>query len=331
MARPAKLGVVRAQLTAPPSTRLADLDVARYEVFSVASDLFWRQKPDLVRGFFSHLDSIGSAGFLAAASERVCKAAAAELRVACVVCQHYRYDGALSKERWRIILHFLRRGRRILYAGLDVRFLRPVRSLFHAGRTPHALDAGFEGTFDPATNHVDHFTPDVAAAWPTARAIAFFEGLCAQLRARSFEGLPAYMQVPTLLRWNLMGPAEQDLLSDVLLSALYNRSVAIRKYEVAKGAAALNAPPLPSMENASLPQCTRAGQRASGHLPAWRAACGGAAVLVEDDVRSFASIPRPLGSPTLFAAAADQRRAFATRLRSCRRCRRRTRGAAPCS
>ena len=47
--------------------------------------------------------------------------------VACVAGMHYRFDGALSKERWRIMLHFARAGQPITYAGLDVRFLWPVQ------------------------------------------------------------------------------------------------------------------------------------------------------------------------------------------------------------
>ena len=254
---------------------LANLDVRSYEVFAVASVRFWQERRPLIKAFFVHLRDIGSAGFLATSVPSVCREALSELPgIACVAGMHYRYDGALSKERWRILLHFARRGRGLVYAGLDVRFVWPVASLTRFA-AQHFADAAFEGSGDG--QHL-HFTPDLAAVFPTARAIALLEALMVQLSARSLDGLPAYMQDRSLLRYNLMGPAEQDLLADALLSALYNSTVAIRKFTVASGAALESG--VPSMaHNASLPQCTGAGARADGHTRAWQAACASAGIL----------------------------------------------------
>ena len=262
---------------------LANLDVRSYEVFAVASVRFWQERRPLIKAFFVHLRDIGSAGFLATSVPSVCREALTELPgIACVAGMHYRYDGALSKERWRILLHFARRGRGLVYAGLDVRFVWPVASLTRFA-AQHFADAAFEGSGDG--QHL-HFTPDLAAVFPTARAIALLEALMVQLRARSLDGLPAYMQDRSLLRYNLMGPAEQDLLADALLSALYNATVAIRKFTVASGAALESG--VPSMaHNASLPQCTGAGARTDGHTRAWRAACASAGILLKED------LPRP--------------------------------------
>ena len=262
---------------------LANLDVRSYEVFAVASVRFWQERRPLIKAFFVHLRDIGSAGFLATSVPSVCREALTELPgIACVAGMHYRYDGALSKERWRILLHFARRGRGLVYAGLDVRFVWPVASLTRFA-AQHSADAAFEGSGDG--QHL-HFTPDLAAVFPTARAIALLEALMVQLRARSLDGLPTYMQDRSLLRYNLMGPAEQDLLADALLSVLYNTTVAIRKFTVASGAALESG--VPSMaHNASLPQCTGAGARADGHTRAWQAACASAGILLRED------LPRP--------------------------------------
>jgi hypothetical protein len=279
------------------SHQLGALDVSRYEVFAVVSDQFWRTRKELVRDFFEHLRPLGSTGFLAAATQRVCREVTAELRVDCVVSsQQYRYDGALSKERWRIILHFLHRHRRIVYAGLDVRFLRPVQSFLVAakeslssssssssrdGSLGSRVDAAFEGTYDERRSTLHDFTPDLAAAFPTPQAVDFFNSLLESLRARSVTGLPAYMResAPTLLRFNLMGPAEQDLLKDSILSALYNRTVALRKYAIAKGAAKIA-----GLDFRDAPKCSRAAERAEGHTERWKRACNGTGVLRLNDL-----------------------------------------------
>ena len=190
-----------------------------FDVFSVASSLFWRTQPGLIAAFFAHLSEIGSRGFLAANDVSVCEAASAQHRIQCIVSNNYRHDGALSKERWMITLSVLRRGHRIAYAGLDVRFLQPVASWFNATSD---LDLAFEGNY--GLQKIGHFTPDFALAQPTPSAIHFMEGLVSVIRSRSLAGLPAFLQDPVLLRFNLMGPAEQDLLKDFVNSALYNTS-----------------------------------------------------------------------------------------------------------
>ena len=256
------------------------LDAGRYEVFAVASERFWRERRTLVTAFFQHLHDIGSVGFLATPVEAVCREAQHVLPgVACVAGMHYRFDGALSKERWRILLHFARRGFGLVYAGLDIRFVWPVSQLI--GFTRHvSVDSAFEGSFGTSSQRL-HFTPDLAVTLPTPNTLQLLESIVSLLRSRSLEGLPRYMQDRSLLRYNLMGPAEQDLLHDALLSALHNRSVAIRKFTLASGAAVESG--VPSMEhNASLPQCTPAGARTA--TARWRRACAHAAVLRAADL-----------------------------------------------
>lgn len=220
---------------------LSALDVTRYEVFTVTSKLFWRTKLHLTRLFFDHLQSIGSTGFIATADASICASVSAAYGVACVVSKHYKNDPALSKERWHIILSILRRKKSIMYAGLDVRFLQPVHSWYAASIN---VDAAFEGYTSSVRGKDGHrvrvtlFTPDLVLARPTERSIAFFERLVEVIRARSLDGLPQFLQDRTLLRFNLMGPAEQELLRDELLTALHNRTVVTRKYGLARGAAA---------------------------------------------------------------------------------------------
>ena len=271
----------------PHEFKLSRLDVHAFDVFAVVSDRFWHEKRELVTSFYAHLRDIGSVGFLATPTETVCREALLILPgVACVAGMYYRFDGALSKERWRILLHFARRGASITYAGLDVRFVWPVR---HMTRyiTRNSADAAFEGTFQQVYRgrHL-HFTPDLATVRSTERSIQMLEKIVLLLRARSLDGLPRYMRERSLLRYNLMGPAEQDLLHDALLSALTNRTVVIRKFEVASGAAAESG--VPSMfHNDSLPQCTLAGEKSDGHRPAWRRACGHAGILRYEDMPEF--------------------------------------------
>ena len=102
-----------AATTTPVSaTTLRELEVGRFDVFAVVSERFWRDRRTLVRDFFAHLKPLNSSGLLVTPTERVCSGVRADIElhhVACAVAQHYRHDGALSKERWRIMLHFLRR------------------------------------------------------------------------------------------------------------------------------------------------------------------------------------------------------------------------------
>lgn len=150
------------------------LDVAKYEIFAVSSGLFWRQQRPLISSFFEHLASIGSRGFLAANDARVCEGAVEQLGVACVVSRRYVRDGSLSKERWHIMRGVLRRNHRIAYAGLDVRFLRPVRAWFDA---TSGADAAFEGAYSALTRKLSDFTPDFVLAYPTANAIWLIDRL----------------------------------------------------------------------------------------------------------------------------------------------------------
>jgi hypothetical protein len=258
--RPRSMSMVDGRLATTAAGRLATkaagrlasfdldtLDIHRYDVFAVCSEAFWQHKRELVSSFFEHLRHVQGKGFLAAPSASVCRGALAELGITCVVSHSYRYDGALSKERWRVLLNAVRRGHRLAYAGLDFRFLQPVRTLLHAARGASVdveVDVAFETTFDsdtgspcgagiwtrqrslqrachvlqrpvltfaltPLRSHVLDSTPDLAIAYPTARAAAFLERLVEMLLRRSLDGLPLYMRVPTLLRFNLMGPAEQ--------------------------------------------------------------------------------------------------------------------------
>ena len=273
----------------PAMYNLSQLDVERYDVFAVCSKLFWRTKVDLVQMFFQHLTEVGSSGFLAASDVSVCEAAAAKLGVRCIVSRRYPRDNALSKERWHIALEILRRGHSIAYAGLDVRFLRPVRGWLTIASADQ-VDAAFEGGFDIADRKLGDFTPDFALLHPTRRAISFLERLTVTLLGRSLEGLPAFLQEPSLLRFNLMGPAEQDLLKDALLSTLHNRTVVVRKYMLARQAA-LSYKPGARLAGqtvgdkhamGALPHC--GGGRRAAQRPEWRAACRGGGVVLESDL-----------------------------------------------
>lgn len=265
---------------------LSALNVHEYDVFAVCSSLFWRTKRELVQTFFEHLAAIGSRGFLAANEVAVCEAASASLGLTCIVSQTFRRDGSLSKERWRIMLDILRRHHRIMYAGLDVRFLQPVSSWMRAAG-PEVADAVFEGGFNMVTQTVGEFTPDLALLHPSSITIGLLERLMVALQGRSLVGLPAFLQEASLLRFNLMGPAEQDLLRDFLLSSLYNRTVAVRKYQIARGGAAsyrvgarLGAG-VAVGESGELPRC---GSTWEARHPKWRAACAGAAIVDEADL-----------------------------------------------
>lgn len=274
---------------APPAANfsLAKLDVRRYDVFAVCSDAFWRRRRPLVQSFFAHLRSANGHGFLVTPSPHICHAVTAEMGITCVAEHHYWHDGALSKERWRVLLYAAQRGHRLMYAGLDLRFLRPVQSVFDAVRTDGAVDAAFEGKFTRHLSRVHDFTPDLVAVFPTSRLVHFLERLVDLLRGRTTDGLPRYMRVPQLLRFNLMGPAEQDLLRDALLSTLYNQTVVTRKYAIAMQAAAAmckdsSSPCLTPARNPSLPRCPPAGAAAAlaaASPLAW--ACAGAGVLAE--------------------------------------------------
>jgi hypothetical protein len=166
-------------------------------------------------------------------SAAVCAKASARASIPCTVSQRFardREDVMMSKEKWVVVQRFLRRRQRVMYAGSDVRFLRPVHSMFAAAG---AVDAAFEGR--SRGKAIGHFTPDVVIAFPTAGTRRLVHAVLAGIRApANFDGLPAELRRPALLSHNLHGPAEQDLLvRDLLLTALYNRPVAVRKTMVA--------------------------------------------------------------------------------------------------
>ena len=239
--------------------------------------------------FFNHVGAVGIPSFLAAQDELVCLAAE-KLGVSCIVSQHYRRDGALSKERWYIMLEILRRNHSIAYAGMDVRFLAPATSWNLFGEE---VDTVFEGVMNPVLRKVKLFTPDFALAFPTSRAIRFLEVVTTAIRGRSLDGLPAFLHDPSLLRFNLMGPAEQDLLHDLLLSSLYNRTVVVRKYSLARDAAMGYADGTrlagTLVNRSSMPHCSQAAMRRN---PGWgERACLGAGVVDEHDLDPFPAVP----------------------------------------
>ena len=226
------------------SFSLSQLDVRTFDVFTVVSHAYWKRQRSLVHSFFEHLAEVESIGFIVAPSEDICRSVVSKLGVSCVGARRFADDKTLSKARWDVLLHFARRKQRIAYVGLDVRFLQPVGSLFEA--VPADADFAFEGTVDHWHRRVRQFTPDLAAAFPTRNAIAFLEGLLQQLdtyerdaaenatSTLSLEGLPGHMRTPALTRhFDLLGPAEQDLLRDALLSTLYGQLVVARKYTLA--------------------------------------------------------------------------------------------------
>ena len=286
----------------PAHFNLSTFDIHKYDVFAVCSKLFWRTKPDLIANFFAHLHAISTPGFLAANDVSVCEAVSARLGVACIVSREYVHDGALSKERWQIILNVLKRSHRIAYAGLDMRFLKPVASWYDGSSS--STDFAFEGRYDNFFQRLGDFTPDWVVAFPTPKAIAFLEFLVAIIRRRSLAGLPAYLQEPLLLRANLMGPAEQDLLKDAVLSVLFNRTVVIRKYSLARAAAyehpewiahrimgganqssspaaGAAAAAAPTAKILAFPNC---GLRDLARHPEWEQPCRGAGVVNDSDL-----------------------------------------------
>ena len=127
----------------------------RHETFVVASRDFWRTQQQTVVGFFIALRRVGSQGFLVARHVDVC-ISAARMAIDCVISRHYSdaIDPMLSRERWHVLLFFIDRGRPILCAGSDVRFVRPPAHLFAAiggsGSAKGAMDAAIEADVYPA-------------------------------------------------------------------------------------------------------------------------------------------------------------------------------------
>lgn len=139
-------------------------------------------------------------------------------------------------ERWRVILRFVEQHRRpIIYAGSDVRFLRPAKHL-HMALADLELDAAFEGQIE---ERAITFTPDLILAYPTPKMMAFVSMILDGLQA-AMHSVPIELQqrpelvqhLPPARRTQahlLLGPAQQDFLHDTLLSVLLNVSRTTRR------------------------------------------------------------------------------------------------------
>lgn len=231
------------------TTSLAQLDTSRFDVFAVSSAFFWRTKRPVIAGFFENVQAQGGRGFLVTNHVRVChEVHRTHPWIACMYHRERRLgrDAQLSRGRWAVVHHFLRRGSPVVAAGADVRFLQPVSRLFDLLSEP-GVDAAFEGDVftksrplpGVASGKLGGFTPDLIAAKPTANAVRFFERVVDGIGAPTFDGLPSRLRQPKLMAHYaraliLMGPAEQDYIKDTFLSALYNRTVVARKFALAK-------------------------------------------------------------------------------------------------
>lgn len=222
------------------------LDWRGFEVFTVASQQFWFGLParegyrSVVVQFFAQLQRIGSAGFLVSHALGVCNEATELHGIPCVFSRNFsrRSDSMMSMERWRVIEHFMARGRPIVCAGADVRFVQSIRSMQTAMQSAVHVDAAFEAAalLYSGGGTVRAFTPDLILAWPTPRTVEFVRQVLAELRASPLQGLPMEMQQKRLLKYRteLVGPAQQDLLMDVLLSALHGKPVFLRRTALAR-------------------------------------------------------------------------------------------------
>ena len=218
--------------------RLDQLDVQAFHVFAVCSPLFWKTRRQLAVDFFEDLQRVQTAGFLVGRSLEVCSDAS-RLNIVCVLGNNFtaRQDPMGMMERWHVILHFLLRGQRIIFAGLDVRFTRPVHNMYAAAHAPDAaIDVAFEASVWWEWKIVKQFTPDIVVAFPTEKMMNFVTAVLSRYNEHLYDGLPSALRVRKLRRHmtRLKGPAQQDMLFDVLLSTLYNRHVAVRKVGLAQ-------------------------------------------------------------------------------------------------
>ena len=219
------------------SSTLSELDVERFDAFTVATSVFWRRRSAVVVGYFATATQFGWSAFLVAQHGSVCRDAR-PYNVTCVVShamdnQSAVRDTMMAMERWNVLHHFLKRGRRLVYTDADVRFTRPPRSLFAACG---AADAAFDGRVED-TRRLSHFTPAILLVLPTERTIALVRAVLSALQAPTLEGLDPAMQAAEMLlkhRKHLMGPAQQDLVLDVFWSTLYDRPIYLRKRMLAK-------------------------------------------------------------------------------------------------
>lgn len=227
---------------------LDKLDVLKYDLFVCSSSAFWSivsraGHRSVVLGFFEQAWRIGSSAFLVSHSRRVCEEANTLHGIPCVLGRGFNasFDRMMMMERFHVIQHFLRCGRPIVFAGSDVRFTMPVKSLLIAARSEVEVDAAFEATAtrigrEDATGTVLSFTPDIIVAYPTERMATFVASVLRAFSAPVFEGLPLELRSPALLgfRKELTGPAQQDMLMDVLLSTLHGRPLSLRKAALAR-------------------------------------------------------------------------------------------------
>ena len=209
-----------------------------FEVFAMCSALFWKSWQPLVLDFFHRLKHVNSSGLLVGRTRSVCDGASAH-GLACVVGQNFsgKQDPMGMMERWRVIHHFLTRRQRIIFAGVDVRFIRPAEQVFAAVRADSPIaDGAFESAVSWTHKIVESFTPDIVVAFPTTNMLRFVEAILAAYHAPLLDGLPPQLRLPELLRHptHLKGPAQQDMLFDTFLSRLYGRQVAVRKVGMAR-------------------------------------------------------------------------------------------------
>ena len=221
-------------------------DWQRYAAFTVSSRQFWHgigARPGYkaaVVGFHSQLKRMGSSSFLVSHDKSVCDEASALHGIRCVLSRNFSSvsDPMMSMERWSIIDFYLSRGRPIVFAGADVRFTLPLQSFHAAVQSVQPIDAAFEGSaiLYGQGGTVSTFTPDIIAAYPTARMRSFVRTVLAELRAPILNALPIELRQDSLLAYRneLTGPAQQDLLMDVLLSTLHGRPVALRRTALAR-------------------------------------------------------------------------------------------------
>ena len=233
---------------------LSDLDVRAFDVFVLSSGAFWaggrrgnnHSQPHIVAEFFDTLRELGepgsSRGFIVAREASVCSSAASVVAprtsVPCVVTREADDGDDLSWwqiQRWRVLQHFLERGRRIACAGADVRFLRPLPRLYDELGALGA-DVSLEGDVDIRTRRIRAFTPDLVAVMPTPPALHLVRRMIAALRlygADRLAGLPAEVQQQAgyLRGRDLGGPGQQVVVHDALLSLLHNRTISTHRHQ----------------------------------------------------------------------------------------------------
>ena len=216
------------------SPRLSEIDVRQIDVFAVSSAWFWAHKKSVALSFFAQLPRNHS-GLLVAKDDAVCVEASSH-SIPCAVSHHFSAedDRMMMKERWVVLQHFLERRQRVVFAGCDVRFLRPLPRLFAASG---AVDGAFDGVAHrrgPGQGLITHFTPDLIVGFPTQRMMEFVRLVLQRISVprtlqSQYAGLPTELQKPVLMKHDLMGPAQQDALNDVFVSMLYNTTVTRRK------------------------------------------------------------------------------------------------------